>query len=240
MSTGGEDRLIQFTDLVATAVANTQAQAEVMASRARIIATADETRRRIERDLHDGAQQRLVSLALKLRAAQAAVPSDLDELAKDLDDVARGLTDALDDLREFARGIHPAILTEGGLGPALRALARRSAVPVVLETRTEAPLPESVEVAAYYLVSEALANTAKHAEASAVTVDVETTGEALLVAVRDDGVGGAGFVPGSGLAGLKDRVEAIGGRMALVSPRGGGTAIEVELPLWAVAAEASG
>ena len=239
MSAGGEDRLIQFTELVATAVANTQAQAEVMASRARIIATADETRRRIERDLHDGAQQRLVSLALKLRAAQAAVPSDLDELAKDLDDVARGLTDALDDLREFARGIHPAILTEGGLGPALRSLARRSAVPVVLELRTEAPLPEPVEVAAYYLVSEALANTAKHAEASAVTVDVETTGEVLLVSVRDDGVGGAGFVPGSGLAGLKDRVEAIGGRMVLESPRGGGTAIEVELPLRAVAAEAS-
>ena len=234
-----EERLAAFSELLATAIANAQARGELTASRARIIATADETRRRIERDLHDGAQQRLVSLALQLRAAQAAVPSDLDELARELDDVARGLTGALDDLREFARGIHPAILAEGGLGAALKSLARRSAVPVVLEMRTDARLPEPVEVATYYLVSEALANTAKHAEASAVVVGVETTDGVLLVSVRDDGIGGAGFVPGSGLVGLRDRVEALGGRVALESPRGGGTAVEVELPLRFDAVEAS-
>ena len=164
-----EQRLVDFTELVATAIANADAQAELTASRARVVATADETRRRIERDLHDGAQQRLVSLALQLRAAHAAVPSELDELSAELDHVAAGLTSTLEELREFARGVHPAILTEAGLAPALKTLARRSPVPVQLDVRTTARLPEHVEVTAYYVVSEALANAVKHASASAVT-----------------------------------------------------------------------
>jgi signal transduction histidine kinase len=195
------------------------------------VATADETRRRIERDLHDGAQQRLVSLALQLRAVQSTVPPDLDGLASRLDRVAKGLTEALDELREFARGIHPAILGEGGLGPALRALARRSDVPVELDVRLARRLPEPLEVAAYYVVSEALTNAAKHSEASVVAVDVGEDGDGLRIVVRDEGVGGADPAGGSGLVGLRDRVEALGGRMSLESPPGSGTSIRVELPL---------
>ncbi len=228
---GTEERLTKFTELVATAIANAEAQAELTASRARIVATADETRRRIERDLHDGAQQRLVTLALRLRAAQAAVPPDLDELDEELDAVARELGSALDELREFARGIHPAILAEGGLAPALRALARRSAIPVELDVRIGTRLPEPIEVGAYYVVTEALANVAKHAEASVVSVDVTAADDVLRVGVRDDGIGGAHFARGAGLVGLRDRVEALGGRISLESPRGQGTSIEVELPL---------
>jgi signal transduction histidine kinase len=228
-----EGRLADFTELVATAIANAQAQAELTASRARIVATADQTRRRIERDLHDGAQQRLVSLVLQLRAAQAAIPPGLDELAAELDQVAAGLDGALEELREFARGIHPAILAEGGLGPALRTLARRSSVPVQLQVPTQGRLPEPVEVAAYYVVSEALANAAKHAQAASVTVEVEQADGVLGVSVRDDGVGGADLGRGSGLVGLKDRVEALGGRITLQSKLGKGTSLSVELPLTA-------
>ncbi|HVN61342.1 MAG TPA: sensor histidine kinase, partial [Gaiellaceae bacterium] len=223
-------RLGRFTELLATAIANAEAQTKLAASRARIVASADETRRRFERDLHDGAQQRLVSLALRLRGAQAAVPPELDELAAELDDVVRGLNIALDELREFARGIHPAILAEGGLVPALKSLARRSALPVDLTIRVDERLSEPIEVAAYYVVSEALANAAKHAQASAVVVGVEVDDAVLRVSVRDDGVGGADFVPGSGLVGLRDRVEALGGRISLESPPGAGTSVEVELP----------
>ena len=228
---GTEERLTKFTELVATAIANAEAQAELTASRARIVATADETRRRIERDLHDGAQQRLVTLALRLRAAQSSVPPDQRELDAELDAVALGLGSALEELREFARGIHPAILAEGGLGPALKALARRSAVPVRLDVHVDRRLPEPIEVAAYYVVSEALANAAKHAGSAAVAVDVADNDAVLRIGVRDDGVGGASFVAGSGLVGLKDRVEAVGGRISLASPSGQGTSIEVELPL---------
>jgi signal transduction histidine kinase len=235
-----EGHLAQFTELVATALANAQAQAELTTSRARIVATADETRRRIERDLHDGAQQRLVSLALQLRAAQAAVPAELDALAAALDGVATGLNDAIDDLREYARGIHPAILAEGGLAAALSTLARRSAVAVALDVRVRERLPEPIEVGAYYVVSEALANAAKHADASCAVVEVEARGGVLRVAVRDDGVGGADFGHGSGLVGLKDRVEALGGRLSLESPRGAGTLVEVELPVPADVAVALG
>jgi signal transduction histidine kinase len=228
---GTEERLAAFTELVATAIANAEAHAELTASRARVVATADETRHRIERDLHDGAQQRLVSLALQLRAAQASVPPELAELQAELDRVAAGLTTAIDELRELARGIHPAILAEGGLGSALKTLARRSAVPVELEVRTDARLPERVEVGAYYVVSEALANAAKHAQASAVAVDVEAHNAVLRVSVRDNGRGGADFARGTGLVGLKDRVEALGGRISVESPPGAGTAMQVELPI---------
>jgi signal transduction histidine kinase len=226
-----EARLASFTDLVATAIANAEHLAQLTASRARVVATADETRRRIERDLHDGAQQRLVSLRLALRAAQTTVPPHLGDLDGELAQVADGLETALDELREMARGIHPAILAKGGLAPALKTLARRWAVPVKLDVGAVARLPERVEVAAYYVVSEALTNAAKHAQASLVNVEVETVEGALRLCVRDDGVGGADPVGGSGLVGLKDRVEALGGAITIHSPPGSGTAIRVELPL---------
>jgi signal transduction histidine kinase len=226
-----EARLVGFTELVATAIANAEAQAALTASRARIVATADATRRRIERDLHDGAQQRLVSLGLQLRAAQAEAPPGADKLVQRLEGAVTEVTAALEELREIARGLHPAVLTEGGLRPALRALARRSAVPVDLTVRAGGRLPEPVEIAAYYAVSEALTNAAKHAHASAAEVEVATGGGVLHVRVRDDGRGGAGLTGGSGLVGLKDRVEALGGRLSLHSPPGAGTALEIDLPL---------
>ncbi|HEX6403149.1 MAG TPA: GAF domain-containing protein [Pseudonocardiaceae bacterium] len=229
-----EEHLADFTRLVATAIANAEAHAQLTASRARIVATADQTRRRIERDLHDGAQQRLVSLALRLRAARAAVPPVLDQLAGELDRVAAGLTSTLDELREITRGIHPAILVEGGLAAALRTLARRSPVPVRLDVRTEARLPERVEVTAYYVVSEGLTNVAKHASASTIHISVdlvEGVHQLLRLSVSDDGIGGADPTHGSGLIGLKDRVEAIGGTVRLHSRPGEGTRLDLELPL---------
>jgi GAF domain-containing protein len=225
-----ETRLAGFTELVATAIANAEAHAQLTASRARIVATADHTRRRIERDLHDGAQQRLVSLALQLRMAQAAVPPELNEIAAELDRVAAGLTGALDELREIARGIHPAILAEGGLAAALRTLARRSPVPVELDMKTKARLPERVEVTAYYVVSEALTNTAKHANATAVHIALDTIDGVVRLAVSDNGIGGADPTRGSGLIGLKDRVEATGGTLIVQSRPGEGTRLAVELP----------
>jgi signal transduction histidine kinase len=208
-----------------------KSRAQLAASRARIVATADETRRRIERDLHDGIQQRLVSLALTLRVAQATVPSELGELKARFSQVADGLGGVLDELQEVSRGIHPAILTEGGLGPALKTLARRSAVPVELEVHSERRLPAHVEVAAYYVVSEALTNAAKHAHASVAHVDVEASNGVLQVSIRDDGGGGADPAQGSGLVGLTDRVEALGGTIEVVSPVGEGTSLLVTLPV---------
>jgi signal transduction histidine kinase len=208
-----------------------QNREELAASRARIVAAGDQARRRIERDLHDGTQQRLVSLVLDLRAAEAAVPPERPELRAQLDGVADGLAGALDDLRELTRGIHPAILSEGGLRPALKALARRSVVPVELDLDVQTRLPEPVEVAAYYVVSEALANTAKHAQASVAWVDVRADDGSLHLSVRDDGVGGATPGRGSGLIGLTDRVEALGGTITLDSPAGRGTSLRVDLPI---------
>jgi signal transduction histidine kinase len=222
---------------VATAIANAgaqaevaEAQAEVIASRARIVAAADQARRRIERDLHDGAQQRLVSLALKLRAAQAEMAP---ELGGQLDEAVAEAAGALEELTEIARGIHPAVLAERGLAPALRTLARRSPIPVDLQVRAGERLPDQVEVSAYYVVAEALTNAAKHSRASAVSVEVEVAGDVLRVAVRDDGAGGAGLARGTDLAGLKDRVEALGGRIFLDSRRGAGTSLQTEFPLTA-------
>ena len=200
------------------------------ASRARIVAAADQARRRIERDLHDGAQQRLVSLALQLRAAQAAMPP---ELGAQLDRAVAEATGALDELREIAHGIHPAILAERGLAPTLKTLARRSPIPVDLQVQVNERLPEPVEVSAYYVIAEALANAAKHARASTVSVHIEVVGDVLLLTVRDDGAGGADFTHGTGLVGLKDRVEALGGRIFLDSPPWAGTSLRVELPLTA-------
>jgi signal transduction histidine kinase len=223
--------MTDLAELMVIVIANTEARTKLTEARARIVSTADETRRRIERDLHDGAQQRLVSLALQLRGAQAAVPPELGELAAELDRVVLGLIGALDELRELAHGIHPAILAEAGLTPALRTLARRAPIPVDLQVHTEGQLPEQVEVTAYYVVSEALTNAAKHARALTVTVTVETTDDVLRVSVRDDGVGGADYARGTGLVGLGDRVEALGGQLFLDSPRGVGTTLRAEIPL---------
>ena len=228
---GTEARLAGFTELAATAIANAEAQAALSASRARIVAAADQTRRRIERDLHDGAQQRLVSLALQLRAAQQVASPGAAELVGRLEGAVREATAVLEELREIGRGLHPAILTETGLRPALRALARRSAIPVDLDIRVPGRLPEQIEVSGYYVVAEALTNTAKHARASAVSVEVKVADDALRVAVHDDGTGGANLAHGAGLAGLKDRVEALGGRFLLDSPQGAGTTVQVEFPL---------
>jgi signal transduction histidine kinase len=231
-----EARLAGFTELVGTALANTEAQAALTASRARIVAAADTARRRIERDLHDGAQQRLVSLALRLRGSTEASPRpDADVLATQMDLVAGEISGVLDELREIARGIHPAILAEGGLRPALTTLARRSAIPVRLDLGLESGrrLPEPVELAAYYVINEALANTAKHAHATSMDVQVTADGGLLRISVRDDGHGGADPARGSGLVGLIDRVEALGGQLTLLSPPGAGTTLNVALPLTA-------
>jgi signal transduction histidine kinase len=235
-----DQRLVSFTELVATAIANAESRAELAASRARIVATADATRRRIERNLHDGAQQHLVSLALELRAAQASLPSELGEQRAELSRVVEGLMAVLDELREISSGIHPAILSEGGLAPALKTLARRSPIPVLLDVHVDARLPESVEVAAYYVVSEMLTNAAKHAHASSVHVQVAGADGVLHVSVRDDGVGGADPARGSGLVGLRDRVEALGGTVEVESPRDAGTAIEVALPFDPIGEAADG
>jgi signal transduction histidine kinase len=226
-----EERLAQFTDLVATAIANADSRGELKASRARIVVAADEARRRIERDLHDGAQQRVVSLGLQLRAAEAAVPSELNGLKTQLSDVVHGLTDVFYNLQDISRGIHPAILAQGGLPPALKTLARRCPIPVGVHISINQRLPELVEVAAYYIVSEALTNTTKHAHASEVHVEVESDASVLRLVIRDDGIGGADAGQGSGLTGLSDRVEALGGQMTIASPAGGGTSLLIELPL---------
>ena len=234
LPTGTEARLAGFTELAATAIANAEAQAALAASRVRIVAAADAARRRIERDLHDGAQQRLVSLALYLREAQAATPPATVELAGRLEGAVAEVNGVLEELREIARGVHPAVLTKSGLRSALRALARRSAVPVSLDLQVTGRLAEPVEIAAYYTVAEALTNIAKHARASTVEVEVAADERVLRVCVRDDGRGGADPGRGSGLAGLKDRVEALGGQIFLDSPRGAGTTLRVELPCHAM------
>ena len=227
---GTADRLADFTELVATAVGNAESRAELAASRARIVAAADETRRRIERDLHDGTQQRLVSLGLELRLAQGMVPAELPELEAEIGRVADELNGVVEDLREIARGIHPAILSEGGLGPALRTLARRAAIAVELDVAALARLPEPVEVAAYYVVSEALTNATRHAHASVVCVAVEERDDSLRLSIRDDGVGGADPARGSGLIGLRDRAEALGGSLEVSGPPGEGTLIPRPAP----------
>ncbi|QYN18736.1 GAF domain-containing sensor histidine kinase [Amycolatopsis sp. DSM 110486] len=226
-----ETRLAEFTELAATAIANAEAHAELAASRARIVTTADTTRRRIERNLHDGAQQHLISLALQLRAAQLAAPPRTGELMRQLDEVATGLVEVQEELREIAHGLHPATLAERGLRSALKALARRSAVPVRLDVRVEGRLAEPIETAAYYVVAEALTNAAKHAHATTAEVQVAADKSVLHVRVRDDGCGGADITHGSGLAGLKDRAEALGGRLTLHSPPGDGTTVQVQLPV---------
>lgn len=225
-------RLTDFTHLVASSISNVHARDNLIASRARIVAASDETRRRIERNLHDGIQQRMVALALSLRAVQVkpqlppAVKAGLDEVAADLDEV-------LEEIRVFSQGLHPALLSRSGLGPALRELARRSPIPVSLDLHVPRfpRLPEPVEVAVYYVVSEALANAAKHAAAAEVLIRVSSDDTAVRATVSDEGIGGADPGGGSGLIGLVDRVEALGGKLSLDSPVGEGTTLSIELPL---------
>ncbi|MCV7343634.1 GAF domain-containing sensor histidine kinase [Mycolicibacterium rhodesiae] len=228
-----EDRVADFADLVATAVANAETRAELQASRARIVTAADQARRRFERDLHDGAQQRIVSLGLELRALEASAPDEPAELREQLGAIIDGLGHLHTDLQELSRGIHPAILSRGGLGPAIKTLARRSPVPVTLDVEVDRRLGESVEVAAYYVVAEALTNAAKYAQAAEVTVWARVTDADLALRIADDGIGGAGAGGGSGLIGLKDRVEALSGHLGLVSESGAGTTISVTIPLTA-------
>ncbi|NMO54624.1 DUF4118 domain-containing protein [Actinoplanes sp. TBRC 11911] len=226
-----EKRLLDFTELIATAVANAESHGQLIASRARVVAAADETRRRIERDLHDGAQQRLVSLALELRLAETTVTDGQQEIRAAVQAAATEITEVLDDLREISRGIHPAILSEGGLSPALRTLARRAPLPVEMRVHTEQRFPPSVEIASYYVVSEALTNTSKYAQAEHAEVLVEERNGWLRLSVSDDGTGGADPSNGSGLVGLRDRVEALGGAIMVSSPAGKGTTIVVSLPV---------
>jgi signal transduction histidine kinase len=226
--TKAEEELRKGRDELAVKVA--EQTAELAASRSRIVTAADETRRRIQRDLHDGVQQRLVSLALQQRTARAMVPPGLPELQAQLSAVTDAIAGALEELREISRGIHPAALARGGLVPALKTLAARSGVPVELDLRAETRLPGSVEVAAYYVISEALTNAAKHAQASSVHVVVEAGDRVLAISIRDDGSGGADPTHGSGLIGLADRVDALGGTIEVMSPAGKGTSLLVKLP----------
>ena len=213
-----ELRLTGFTELVATAIANAENLAALAASRARIVAAADEAQRRIERDLHDGIQRQLVSLMLELRVVQATVPPEHAGLGAGLSPIAERLAGVFDQVREISHGVHPAILSRSGLEPALKSLARQSVLPVELQLRAGRQLPEHVGVAAYYAVSEALANAAKHAHASAVHVDLDTSGPVLQLAIRDDGIGGADPAHGSGLVGLSDRIGRSAARWRLPVP----------------------
>jgi PAS domain S-box-containing protein len=226
-----EARMSDFADLVGTAITNAATRAELIASRARIVAAADEGRRRLERDLHDGAQQRLVALGLQTRLAEAAVPPEMQALKQQLCDIVSALTGVSVDLQDISRGIHPAILSKGGLPTALKTLARRSAIPVTLDLTIDQRLQDSVEVGAYYVVSEALTNAAKHSRATQVAVSGQTNDHTLSLSIHDDGIGGADMGNGSGLVGLADRVEALGGRMRIKSPVGRGTSLEVTIPL---------
>ncbi len=224
---GAEQRIADFAELVALALANAEAREELAASRARIVAAGDDERRRLERNLHDGAQQRLVALALMLRVAEAKSDGEAKDLLKS---ASAELTDALAELRELARGIHPSILTDRGLVPALEMLAGRCDLPVGLDVEVDIRLTKPVEAAAYYIVAEALTNATKHAAASEARVQLSCTNGALLVSVADDGVGGADVLAGSGVRGLADRVDALGGTLAFESPPGGGTRVSARIP----------
>ncbi|MDQ3067120.1 MAG: PAS domain S-box protein [Actinomycetota bacterium] len=223
-------RVVSHTALFADITERKRQDEEVRASRARIVAAGDGARRELERNLHDGAQQRLVALSLSLRLAQSKVSTDPAAAEAVLEGARAELAAALDELRELARGIHPAVLTDRGLAAAVEALASRSPVPVEADVHLE-PLPLAVEAAAYYVIAESLANVTKYAHAANVTVRVRREGECVRVEVADDGTGGADPAAGSGLRGLSDRVEALGGSLVVESPLGVGTRIGAEIPL---------
>jgi signal transduction histidine kinase len=225
-----EKRLGDFIDLLVTAIMNAESRAELEASRARVIAAADATRRLIERDLHEGVQQHLVALLLELRAATATPPDRPGDVRRMLRHTARALDEVLEDLRGLARGLHPALLSRQGLEPAIRALARCSPVPVELNIHA-GRVAERSEVTAYHVVSEALTNVAKHADASVAHVELTVRDGAIRLSIRDDGTGGADTARGSGLLSIRDRVEAIGGRFEISSPADGGTALFAEIPI---------
>ena len=226
-----EDRMCQLVELISTAIANAQSRSDLLASRARIVTAADESRQRLERRLHDGTQQRLVSATLRLRVAQGSVTPEQEELQQQLSAAVEELSQALVEVQEISRGIAPSTLTVRGLPSALRSLVRRSPVPAELDVRIDRRLAEPVEMAIYYTVSEALTNVAKHAGATTVDVRVRLQDTAVRLSIEDDGVGGADLHGGSGLLGLKDRVEAFGGRLELISPTGHGTSLLADIPI---------
>lgn len=225
-----EARLGAFCELVSLAVASAQAREDLSASRARLVKAGDEQRRKLERNLHDGAQQRLVSLALTIRLARRQIESDSQAAGASLERAAQELDLALEELRELARGLHPAALTEQGLGPALAGVAKRLPIDVDLRAPDER-LPENIEATAYYIVSEALTNVVKHAEATKAKVDMTLAGDVLKFEITDDGRGGADPSGGSGILGLRDRAEAVGGTLFVISPPGKGTVVTAQLPL---------
>ncbi len=227
---GTEARLGAFCELVSLAVASAQAREDLSASRARLVKAGDEQRRKLERNLHDGAQQRLVSLALTIRLARRQLESGQEAAAASLERAAKELELALEELRELARGLHPAALTEQGLGPALTGVAKRLPIDVDMKAPAER-LPENIEATAYYIVSEALTNVAKHARATRVKVDMIVADDVLSFEVTDDGRGGADPSAGSGILGLRDRAEAVGGTLFVISPPGKGTIVTAQIPL---------
>ena len=228
-----EARLGAFAELVATAISNAAARAELLDSRARIVAAGDEARRRIERNLHDGTQQRLIALGLDIASVRAAVPESELDLHANLERLEGEVELVLDEVRELSRGLHPAFLSRQGLGPSLRALARRCPLPVSLDVELPERPPETVETCTYFVVAEALTNAVRHAQASYLTVSIAVNESHLRAAIADDGIGGAepGIGAGSGLIGLADRVNALGGRLEIESPHGRGTTISIDLPL---------
>jgi signal transduction histidine kinase len=228
---GAEKRLLDFSDLVATAIANADSHDKLQASRARVITAADATRRLIERDLHDGIQQRLVSLMLELRAAEATPPAEQEQVRGLLSDTTQALDEVLEDLRGIARGLHPALLSRRGLLPAVKALVRCSSIPVKLTMCADGQLPQRFEATVYHVVAEALTNTAAHADASVVHVDLTVQDGTIWLSVRDDGKGGADPDRGSGLLSITDRVEGLGGTLQIRSPAGVGTSLLAEIPL---------
>ena len=235
-----EIRLRSFADLAAQGIANERARAELRASRARIVRTADETRRRLERNLHDGAQQRLVSVSLALRLVEQMLETNPPTAMAVLQSASKELAEAMEELRELARGLHPALLNDYGLAPALEAVSARAPFPVkITNVPHERRLPAPVEAAIYYVVSESLTNAAKHAAPSAARVAVTCTGDTVSVEIADDGSGGASPEAGSGLRGLVDRVEALGGELTISSPRGAGTLVRADLPLGEPSEDAS-
>jgi signal transduction histidine kinase len=227
---GMEDRVAGVAELISDAVADADAREQLAASRARIVAAADAERRRLERNLHDGAQQRLVSLAIALREVDAELDRDVDAAREALAGARLELAEALDELRELARGIHPAVLSDRGLGPALQTLAARTPLPVEVTALPETRLPERVEAAAYFLVAEALTNVVKHAGATCAKVEITQDAGRARIEVRDDGTGGAALAEGSSLRGLRDRLEALGGTLLLDSRDGAGTSVVGEIP----------
>jgi signal transduction histidine kinase len=224
-----EQRIEGFAELVTAALANVDAREQLAASRARIVEAGFEERRRLGRDLHDGAQQELVGAVISLKLAQRRWELDPDEARDLVDEALEQMQSGIRDLRRLASGIHPSVLSDRGLGAALETLANRSPIPVELEVAEGDRAPEPVAATAYFLVAEALTNAAKHAGCSRVHVGVRVRGGCTTVEVRDDGVGGADEAAGTGLRGLADRVSALGGRLEIESPAGVGTTVRARI-----------